>query len=366
MGASVPAGAAWGQPLHPAPHGSSPHPAPLPFSLPAQVFSLAGESSLPVANPVVPRHPRWPWQAGIPCHPTGTQTSQLISDPPWTPVFLLEKVKLTCRGSGMPGPTEWYLNEQLWQRTRSDYIYVSKKHPGNNSYQCRSPEARLSPPVTLSFSNGEEQDGCPHPGTCGCPEGSGWALFHSLLPLVRQEPIPMHTGVSMCTPLYPCASPGCIPMHPSASPCTLGASPCTTGTSLVHHWAHPRAHQHIPVHTGASLCMPAHPCAHQCIPVHTGCILVHTGASPCNGSPPAASPCTGSLLQTGWCCRCRCGRWWRGTSCCCAAGAGRTVGSPRCSSCVSRRCWGGPPGGPSCSCPPCSCTTVGATAARPK
>ncbi|KAF1492990.1 Fc receptor-like B, partial [Megadyptes antipodes antipodes] len=91
--------------------------------------------------------------AGVPCHPTGTQTSQLTSDPPWTPVFLLEEVMLTCQGSGVPGLTEWYLDEQFWQRTRSDYIYVSKKHPGNNSYQCRSPGARLSPPITLSFSN---------------------------------------------------------------------------------------------------------------------------------------------------------------------------------------------------------------------
>ncbi|NXQ95537.1 FCRLB protein, partial [Sagittarius serpentarius] len=91
--------------------------------------------------------------AGVPCHLTGAQPSQLTLDPPWTPVFLWEKVTLTCQGSGTPGPTKWYVNEQLQWQTTSDRIHLSKDHPGSDSYQCRSPGAELSPSITLSFSN---------------------------------------------------------------------------------------------------------------------------------------------------------------------------------------------------------------------
>ncbi|NWX45267.1 FCRL5 protein, partial [Steatornis caripensis] len=83
----------------------------------------------------------------------GAQPSQLTPDPPWTPVFLPEEVTLTCRGSGAPGPTTWYVNKQLLQRAGHDRIWVSKDHPGSSSYQCRSPGAELSAPVTLNFSN---------------------------------------------------------------------------------------------------------------------------------------------------------------------------------------------------------------------
>ncbi|NXU27474.1 FCRLB protein, partial [Thalassarche chlororhynchos] len=91
--------------------------------------------------------------AGVPCHPAGAQPSQLTLNPPWTPVFLLEKVTLTCRGSGVPGPTDWYIDKQLQWQAGSDHIHVSKDHPWSGSYQCRSSGARLSPPVTVSFSN---------------------------------------------------------------------------------------------------------------------------------------------------------------------------------------------------------------------
>ena len=124
------------------------------------------------------------WQPGIPCHPAGTQLSQLTLDPPWTPVFQTEMVMLTCRGSSMPGHTYWYINNRLWWQEGSDRIRASKDYPGSGSYQCRGPGAELSPPITLSFSNGEGQDWCSHLDTCRCPQGSGWAPFHSLLPLM--------------------------------------------------------------------------------------------------------------------------------------------------------------------------------------
>ncbi|XP_009577603.1 PREDICTED: Fc receptor-like B, partial [Fulmarus glacialis] len=82
-----------------------------------------------------------------------TQPSQLTPDPPWMPVFLPEKVTLTCQGSGAPGPTDWYINKQLWWRAGSHHLQVSKNNPGGSTYECRGPGAGLSPPVTLSFSN---------------------------------------------------------------------------------------------------------------------------------------------------------------------------------------------------------------------
>ncbi|NXV84446.1 FCRLB protein, partial [Calonectris borealis] len=91
--------------------------------------------------------------AGIPCHPAGAQPSQLTLDAPWMPVFRWEEVTLTCRGSGAPGPTDWYINKQLWWQAGSHHIRVSEDNPRGSTYQCRSSGAGLSPPVTLSFSN---------------------------------------------------------------------------------------------------------------------------------------------------------------------------------------------------------------------
>ncbi|NXE85182.1 FCRL3 protein, partial [Cochlearius cochlearius] len=89
----------------------------------------------------------------VPCHPAGAQPSQLIQNPPWTPVFRTETVTLTCQGPGVPGPTEWYINEQLWPKVQSDRINIYGHNTESNSYQCRSPGAGLSPTVTLRFSN---------------------------------------------------------------------------------------------------------------------------------------------------------------------------------------------------------------------
>ncbi|XP_049661891.1 calphotin-like isoform X4 [Accipiter gentilis] len=134
------------------PRGSSPHPASLPF-LPAQALGLTGESLLLVPNPAVHRHRRWPRQTGVLCHLAGAQPSQLMLDPPWTPVFLSEKVTLTCQGPGVPGPTDWYVNEQFWQQAGSNHIHITRKIPGSYSLRCRSPGAGLSPSITLGFSN---------------------------------------------------------------------------------------------------------------------------------------------------------------------------------------------------------------------
>ncbi|KAM6112589.1 Fc receptor-like protein 2 [Phoenicopterus ruber ruber] len=83
----------------------------------------------------------------------GAQLSQLTSDNPWRPVFLTETVTLTCQGSGAPGLTEWYIDKRFWWRSNSNRIHVPEDHAGSGSYQCRSPSAELSPPITVSFSN---------------------------------------------------------------------------------------------------------------------------------------------------------------------------------------------------------------------
>ncbi|NXL40438.1 FCRLB protein, partial [Glaucidium brasilianum] len=89
----------------------------------------------------------------VPRSPAGAQPSQLTLDPPWTPVFVWEKVSLTCRGPGASVPTRWYMDEQLWKPAGPNLIQFSRDKPSRSSYQCQSPGAELSPPVTLSFSN---------------------------------------------------------------------------------------------------------------------------------------------------------------------------------------------------------------------
>ncbi|KAK4807602.1 hypothetical protein QYF61_015948 [Mycteria americana] len=182
----------------------------------AQALGLAGESSLPVPSPAVRRHPWWPRQAGVPCHPAGVQPSQLTVDPPWMPVLLREKVTLTCRGSGTPGPTKWYINEEFWQKTESNRIHVSQYQPGSSSYQCSRPSTGLSPPITLKFSN------APRP--------------------------PSDRSPSPCTLVHPRAH-RCIPVHHRVHPRAHRCIP-------VHHRVHPRAHQRIPVQREPPGCIP--------------------------------------------------------------------------------------------------------------
>ncbi|NXN21239.1 FCGR3 protein, partial [Nycticryphes semicollaris] len=90
--------------------------------------------------------------AGVPCHPAGAQLSQLTLDPPWIPVFRGEKVTLTCQGSGEPGPTTtwWYNREPLQWAVGRHQLHSSELQRG--TYQCRSPRAEISPPLTLSYS----------------------------------------------------------------------------------------------------------------------------------------------------------------------------------------------------------------------
>ncbi|NWU87851.1 FCGR3 protein, partial [Onychorhynchus coronatus] len=78
-----------------------------------------------------------------PLSPTGTQTTQLLLEPPWTPAVLWDQVTLTCQGSGTPGATTWYKGGRLWRQKGLDQILVTE----SGTYQCERPGTVISPPV---------------------------------------------------------------------------------------------------------------------------------------------------------------------------------------------------------------------------
>ncbi|NWY20857.1 FCGR3 protein, partial [Aphelocoma coerulescens] len=80
-----------------------------------------------------------------PLSPTGTQTTQLLVQPPWTPPVLWDRVTLTCQGSGTAGATTWYKDGQRWQLQGPDRFRVTE----SGTYQCDRPGTGLSPPVSV-------------------------------------------------------------------------------------------------------------------------------------------------------------------------------------------------------------------------
>ncbi|XP_071311775.1 Fc receptor-like protein 4 [Agelaius tricolor] len=92
---------------------------PCPFSLPAQTLGL-----------------------------TGTQTTQLLVEPPWRPAVLWDWVTLTCQGSGTAGATTWYKDGQHWGQEGPEHLTVTQ----SGIYTCDRPGISLSPPVTVSDS----------------------------------------------------------------------------------------------------------------------------------------------------------------------------------------------------------------------
>ncbi|XP_068851174.1 Fc receptor-like protein 2 [Aphelocoma coerulescens] len=75
----------------------------------------------------------------------GTQTTQLLVQPPWTPPVLWDRVTLTCQGSGTAGATTWYKDGQRWQLQGPDRFVVTE----SGTYQCDRPGTGLSPPVSV-------------------------------------------------------------------------------------------------------------------------------------------------------------------------------------------------------------------------
>ncbi|NWV09847.1 FCGR3 protein, partial [Ptilonorhynchus violaceus] len=80
-----------------------------------------------------------------PLSPAGAQTTQLLVEPPWTPVVLWDRVTLTCQGSGSPGTTTWYKDGRQWGRKGSDHFVVTER----GTYKCERRSTRLSRTVSI-------------------------------------------------------------------------------------------------------------------------------------------------------------------------------------------------------------------------
>ncbi|NXY40118.1 FCRL4 protein, partial [Pomatorhinus ruficollis] len=80
-----------------------------------------------------------------PLSPAGTQTTQLLVQPPWRPAVLWDRVTLTCQGSGTTGATTWYKDGQHWGQSSHNRFTVTE----SGTYMCDRPGSGLSPPVSV-------------------------------------------------------------------------------------------------------------------------------------------------------------------------------------------------------------------------
>ncbi|XP_039575731.1 Fc receptor-like protein 4 [Passer montanus] len=75
----------------------------------------------------------------------GSQTTQLLVEPPWRPAVLWEPVTLTCQGSGTDSATKWYRDGLPWGQEGHDYVTVTD----SGTYWCGSVVSVFSLPVRL-------------------------------------------------------------------------------------------------------------------------------------------------------------------------------------------------------------------------
>ncbi|NXU41871.1 FCGR3 protein, partial [Drymodes brunneopygia] len=80
-----------------------------------------------------------------PLSPAGTQSTQLLVEPPWTPAVLWDRVTLTCQGSGTAGATTWYKDRKNWWQKGHDRFTVTQ----SGTYTCERPGTGLSSPVYI-------------------------------------------------------------------------------------------------------------------------------------------------------------------------------------------------------------------------
>ncbi|NXO46695.1 FCGR2 protein, partial [Locustella ochotensis] len=80
-----------------------------------------------------------------PLSPAGTQTTQLLVEPPWRLAVLWDRVTLTCQGLGITGATTWYKDGQRWWHKRPDRFIVSK----SGTYTSDRPGTGVSPHICI-------------------------------------------------------------------------------------------------------------------------------------------------------------------------------------------------------------------------
>uniref|UniRef100_A0A8U7NT20 Uncharacterized protein n=1 Tax=Corvus moneduloides TaxID=1196302 RepID=A0A8U7NT20_CORMO len=108
----------------------------------ASLVSPRGDATSPPRCP----HPTLALAGWCPLSPAGTQTTQLLVQPPWTPPVLWDRVTLTCQGSGTAAATTWYKDGQRWWLQGPDRFRVTE----SGTYQCDRPGTGLSPSVSVS------------------------------------------------------------------------------------------------------------------------------------------------------------------------------------------------------------------------
>ncbi|XP_052521017.1 LOW QUALITY PROTEIN: Fc receptor-like protein 3 [Tympanuchus pallidicinctus] len=82
----------------------------------------------------------------------GSQPPLLTMDPPWTPQFVGQNVKLTCGEPSVSSSSTWYTNGQWWKKTPSNHLHVELSGKGKYSFQCQTQGSELSPAVHLTAS----------------------------------------------------------------------------------------------------------------------------------------------------------------------------------------------------------------------
>ncbi|XP_031470535.1 high affinity immunoglobulin epsilon receptor subunit alpha-like, partial [Phasianus colchicus] len=74
-------------------------------------------------------------------------------DPPWTPQFIGQNVKLTCGDPSVSISTTWYKDGRRWEETPSNHLSVTLRDEGKHRWQCQTRGSELSPAVNLTASN---------------------------------------------------------------------------------------------------------------------------------------------------------------------------------------------------------------------
>uniref|UniRef100_A0A669R1N8 Ig-like domain-containing protein n=1 Tax=Phasianus colchicus TaxID=9054 RepID=A0A669R1N8_PHACC len=70
--------------------------------------------------------------------PAGSQPPLLTMDPPWTPQFIGQNVKLTCGDPSVSISTTWYKDGRRWEETPSNHLSVTLRDEGKHRWQLHA------------------------------------------------------------------------------------------------------------------------------------------------------------------------------------------------------------------------------------